>query len=527
MKNILIILVLINFSGQIYSQTATTLIEVLNPRVMFPTIPSISDNSVAFIDYRNYRYSLFLVDINTKLEQLLIPNLGYPEPYISLSKNQVVWVGYPTLTQADVYLLNISSNVISRITEDAAFQNYPDIHKNKIVWQDYRNAAINSYNADIYLYDLLNGQTMQITTDSSYQTFPAIWENLIVWEDYRNAHTDTTNADIYLYDLLTNQEIQITSDPSAQLNPDIWEDKIVWEDYRNGVCDIYMYDLSTNTERAISNFNAYKAYPVIYRNWIVWQDYRNGAYADIYGFNLITNQEYPIILQSHHQEFVALDSLNLIWQDFRDYRQDLYRAILINPDIPFLKLNSPNGGENWFVGNTYNITWNWNSISEVKLEYTTDNGGHWLTITEATACDGSFNWIIPNTPSTQCLIKITDLSDPMIMDVSDSNFSVEGISLVQDDLFNSSIPGEFNLHQNFPNPFNPNTSIYYSLPYPSFVKIEIFTLLGEKISELVNGYKNAGNHVEIFNSSNHNTGIYLCVMKAGDFLKTTKMLLLK
>jgi beta propeller repeat protein len=332
MKHLVTIFALLFFSIQLLGQTATTSITVLDPLPIFPSIPTVSGNTMAFVDYRNSIYSLYQVNLNTKQEIVASSNVGYTQPQIRISGDRVIWIGYPTTTQADVYVRNLSTSITTRITSDAAYQNFPDIQGDKAAWQDYRNTpTTNKNNADIYFYDFLTAQTKQITTNTAYQTSPSVWGNRIAWEDYRNAQTITTNADIYLYDVATNQEVQITSNTAAQIFPDIWEDKIVWEDYRNGVGDIYMYDLTTKTERAISTFKAYKTHPVIYGNWIVWQDYRNGTtQADLYGFDLSTNQEYPIIVQVEHQDFPQLDGLNLVWLDFRNGRQDIYQAILKN-----------------------------------------------------------------------------------------------------------------------------------------------------------------------------------------------------
>jgi len=332
MKQLTIIFALFTLSIQVPGQTATTSISVLDQLAVFPSIPTVAGNTVAFVDYRNSTYSLYQVNLNTTQEQIASLNVGYTEPQIRISDEKVVWIGYPTTTQADVYVRNLTTSITTRITSNAAYQNFPDIQGNKVVWQDYRNAiSSNKENADIYLYDILTAQTKQITTNTTYQTSPSVWGNRVVWEDYRNAQTAKTNADIYLFDVATNQETQITSNSAAQIYPDIWEDKIVWEDYRNGVGDIYMYDLTAKTERAISTFKAYKTHPVIYGNWIVWQDYRNGTtQADIYGFDLVTNQEYPIIVQAEHQDYPQLDGLDLVWLDFRNNRQDIYHAILKN-----------------------------------------------------------------------------------------------------------------------------------------------------------------------------------------------------
>ena len=70
------------------------------------------------------------------------------------------------------------------------------------------------------------------------------------------------------------------------------------------------------------------------------------------------------------------------------------------------------------------------------------------------------------------------------------------------------LPKEFHLSQNFPNPFNPNTKIGYSLPELSFVKIKVFDLLGAEVSEIVNEILEAGHYEIVFNAANLPSGIY-------------------
>ena len=89
------------------------------------------------------------------------------------------------------------------------------------------------------------------------------------------------------------------------------------------------------------------------------------------------------------------------------------------------------------------------------------------------------------------------------------------------------LPREFSLSQNYPNPFNPQTSIKYALPRDSHVTIEIFDLLGRKVTTLVNEDKEAGVHEVIWNSGGTASGIYFYRMQAGDYSRTNKMLLLR
>ena len=83
------------------------------------------------------------------------------------------------------------------------------------------------------------------------------------------------------------------------------------------------------------------------------------------------------------------------------------------------------------------------------------------------------------------------------------------------------------LFQNYPNPFNPNTEIQYALPESNQVTLEVFNSLGQKVMELVNSYKSAGYHREIFDASNLSSGVYLYKLTTASFTKTNKMLLIK
>ena len=92
-------------------------------------------------------------------------------------------------------------------------------------------------------------------------------------------------------------------------------------------------------------------------------------------------------------------------------------------------------------------------------------------------------------------------------------------------------PEGFVLYQNYPNPFNPNTVISYQLPVNSNVTLKVFDILGNEIAVLVNEYLSAGEYeVEFFPESSlhqQTSGIYFYQLKAGSFVETKKMLLLK
>jgi hypothetical protein len=102
----------------------------------------------------------------------------------------------------------------------------------------------------------------------------------------------------------------------------------------------------------------------------------------------------------------------------------------ISPETePTITVTSPNGGETLTAGVTHDITWtSTGPIADVIIEYSTDNGSSWETIEISTANDGSYNWVVPGTPSDiseDCLVRISGVDgDLHPSDVSDAVFSI-------------------------------------------------------------------------------------------------------
>ncbi len=91
----------------------------------------------------------------------------------------------------------------------------------------------------------------------------------------------------------------------------------------------------------------------------------------------------------------------------------------------------------------------------------------------------------------------------------------------------SEVPSKFLLEQNYPNPFNPSTQINYQLHVGSYVTLKIYDVLGREVETLVNERQNAGKYTINFNADKLTSGIYFYTLKAGSFVSTKKMLLLK
>ena len=89
------------------------------------------------------------------------------------------------------------------------------------------------------------------------------------------------------------------------------------------------------------------------------------------------------------------------------------------------------------------------------------------------------------------------------------------------------IPDKFMLEQNFPNPFNPTTTIRFAIPVETMVNLSIYNILGERITELKNEIMKPGYYDVKFNPSSFASGIYIYRLNASDFTETKKMIFLK
>ena len=92
---------------------------------------------------------------------------------------------------------------------------------------------------------------------------------------------------------------------------------------------------------------------------------------------------------------------------------------------------------------------------------------------------------------------------------------------------NQNVLKSFNLYQNFPNPFNPSTTINYTLPKAGNVKLTLYNALGSKVAVIVNEHKPAGNYSVQFNAGNLPSGIYLYRLESGNYSDAKKFILLK
>jgi len=85
----------------------------------------------------------------------------------------------------------------------------------------------------------------------------------------------------------------------------------------------------------------------------------------------------------------------------------------------------------------------------------------------------------------------------------------------------------FHLLQNYTNPFNPNTKIFFSIPKGSFTQLKVYDIFGREIKTLVKEYLQAGTHSREFNGNNIASRVYFNKLKSGNYTSIKKMMFIK
>lgn len=201
---------------------------------------------------------------------------------------------------------------------------------------------------------------------------------------------------------------------------------------------------------------------------------------------------------------------------------------------PVVKVLRPNGSERFAAGALDSIKWTVADnvgVDSVKCYYSGDGGQTWNLLIELGAQFSACPWYIPAKNGTSYRVKVValDATRNLGEDSSDGFFEVYG-GLGVDRFGQPSL--QFELNTNFPNPFNPATTISYSLPKLSPVKLTIYNTSGQIVYNLVDDFQSPGLHQVHWNGQNESgeilpSGIYYYRLHAGEFVATRKMIFLK
>ncbi len=189
-------------------------------------------------------------------------------------------------------------------------------------------------------------------------------------------------------------------------------------------------------------------------------------------------------------------------------------------------LKTTDGGDSWNIQNSDTHISYLKFIDEnngvgvgAGIFYTTDGGDNWTPFSAQLPVKGV------------AAVSLTDFDNVWVVGVGDNILKGSvGETVGIKELAHSIIPNSFTLSQNYPNPFNPSTNIDFRIASPSdggLVTLKIYDVLGREVKTLVKEKKEPGTYEVVFKANQLSSGVYFYQLKAGNFIQTKKMVLLK
>jgi photosystem II stability/assembly factor-like uncharacterized protein len=204
----------------------------------------------------------------------------------------------------------------------------------------------------------------------------------------------------------------------------------------------------------------------------------------------------------YHNAITCYDATNIWTGGYRDSSQIALAPGVYkysgNPiaTIPTITLTYPNGGDTLLTGQSYTITWISNSIVNVMLEYSTDNGVNWNTIIASTPNSNSYSWMVPAIASSPtCKIRVSDVSSTTTNSMSSAGFLITTVNGI------SSLSANHN-YKFYPIPFNQKLTITSKGAIGDW---SLHTIDGKKVMEGKSGFTQT---VQL-NTSELAAGIYI------------------
>ncbi|MBN2091837.1 T9SS type A sorting domain-containing protein [candidate division KSB1 bacterium] len=192
---------------------------------------------------------------------------------------------------------------------------------------------------------------------------------------------------------------------------------------------------------------------------------------------------------------------------------------------PEVNLIAPVGDVKLKPGEEVSIEWKIADntlIDSVKLLFSKDGGMDWELIATPADSDTVLKWTLPQEESKTCLIRVEAKDIGGNVSYQQNAFEITGIDENPVQKIKS-----FQLYQNFPNPFNPETEIIFEIPAPEMVSLRIFNLNGQEITRLIQQHLPAGIHRWRWQAVNLPSGIYYCQLQAGEHVAIRQMVLLR
>ncbi len=367
---------------------------------------SYEDLIVCFANSTSYTYKVFINDGegNFNINQILMENSSYWRFYAYMSENN----------NAKVALINNDTLVIKNTT------------------------VSNSLNQGLVAYYPFNGNA----NDESGNGYNGVVQGATLTAD---RFGNSNNA--YKFDGISNS-VTTNFVPPNNSTISLWFNPELKQVFNAGLFSTYIYTLGIHS---YNFYGWYVSFRDVSQTSILWV-FGDGNNADTVKYSG-SNVWHHLVLQSSNNTVsifidgqlkktmqVATTHAGPIyfgdskWDDryFNGVIDDIriYNRTLDDTEIQALyheggwqnsaiTLTSPNGGEKWLAGDTDTIKWTNNGVTNVKLEYTTDNGANWVVIVASTPANtGLYAWTVPNAPSTNCQIRISDATNFSIYSIS-------------------------------------------------------------------------------------------------------------
>jgi hypothetical protein len=202
--------------------------------------------------------------------------------------------------------------------------------------------------------------------------------------------------------------------------------------------------------------------------------------------------------------------------------------------VTHVVVTSPNGGESLTGQSDIEVTWSLldpEGVDHVAILFSEDSGANFSLVEDSVTGTSAYLWPVPPVNSSECVVRIEAHYDGgmISVDESDSTFTIVSTATGADV---GRPPEHFELHPNYPNPFNPTTTVEFSVPKSSRVIIRVHDVSGRHISTLTDRVWTEGRHAVSWNGRDRQgvpvaSGVYSIQMDAESFYLTRKIVLLK
>jgi hypothetical protein len=188
---------------------------------------------------------------------------------------------------------------------------------------------------------------------------------------------------------------------------------------------------------------------------------------------------------------------------------------------PSIEVLAPAVDDSLMAGHITTVRWSVTNVDSVAVSYSADGKASWTQITKLAHTDSTLDWIVPDSTSNDCYIRVSALEDTTVTGVSGR------FSIISDPTSVDEIPTVYELSHAYPNPFNPTTTIDYALPSASHVRLVVYNVMGQQVDVLVDDMRSAGRYSIHWNAAGMSSGIYFYRIQADGFSERGKMLLMK